>query len=134
MRYMMLIYGTETPNGLSKQDAEKSMAAHWAVIQDATRKGILVGAEPLAPTTSATTVRTRNGQLSILDGPFAETKEQLAGYYILECQNLDETIEWAARIPTCCRGETGCIEIRPMPGLPRPVPEEISASAAPMNG
>jgi hypothetical protein len=50
----------------------------------------------------------------VIDGPFAETKEQLAGYYILECENLDEAIEWAARIPTECNGNQGCVEIRPM--------------------
>jgi hypothetical protein len=50
----------------------------------------------------------------VTDGPFAETKEHLAGYYIIECENLDEAIEWAARIPTACQGREGCIEIRPM--------------------
>ncbi len=54
----------------------------------------------------------------VTDGPFAETKEQLAGYYILDCENLDDAIEWAAKIPTRCRGGDGCIEVRPLPGLP----------------
>ena len=81
--------------------------------------GILQGAEPLAPTTTATTVRMQDGSPFISDGPFAETKEQLAGYYILDCANLDEAIEWAARIPTGCKGAEGCIEIRPLPGLPK---------------
>ena len=54
----------------------------------------------------------------MLDGPFAETKEQLAGYYILDCENLDEAIAWAAKIPTACKGEEGCIEIRPIAGIP----------------
>jgi hypothetical protein len=54
----------------------------------------------------------------LADGPFAETKEQLAGYYILDCANLDEAIEWAARIPTGCKGAEGCIEIRALPGIP----------------
>jgi hypothetical protein len=60
----------------------------------------------------------QDGKAMVIDGPFAETKEQLAGYYILECANLDEAIDWAARIPTGCKGVDGCIEIRPMPGLP----------------
>ncbi|HUN67912.1 MAG TPA: YciI family protein, partial [Burkholderiales bacterium] len=72
-----------------------------------------------APTSTATTVRLRDGRPLITDGPFAETKEQLAGYYILDCKDLDEAIEWAARIPTGCKGREGCIEIRPMPGLSR---------------
>ena len=69
----------------------------------------------------ATTVRApREGQAVVLDGPFAETKEQLAGFYILECRDLDEAVEWAKRIPTSCKGEHGCIEIRPVADLPRP--------------
>ena len=87
-------------------------------MDEATQEGVLIGAEPLAPTTSATTVRMQDGRAFVTDGPFAETKEHLAGYYIIECENLDEAIEWAARIPTRCRGGEGCIEIRPMPGLP----------------
>jgi hypothetical protein len=54
----------------------------------------------------------------VLDGPFAETKEQLAGYYILDCENLDEAIAWAAKIPTACKGVAGCIEIRPIAPIP----------------
>jgi hypothetical protein len=118
MRYMMLIYSKEAPDGLSPEEAGQIKAAHWAVMQEATRKGVLLGAEPLAPTTSATTVRAHNGKTLVMDGPFAETKEQLAGYYILDCENLDEAVEWAGKIPTSCWGSEGCIEIRPMPGLP----------------
>ena len=117
MRYMMLIYTKET-NDATPEDMQRVMTAHGAVMADASSKGILLGAEPLARTSSATTVRMQNGKPLITDGPFAETKEQLAGYYILECANLDEAIGWAARIPTACKGAEGCIEIRPMPGLP----------------
>jgi hypothetical protein len=113
MRYMMLIYSKEQEGGVAAEEAAPVMAAHWAVIDEATSKGVLIGAEPLAPTSTATTVRVQNGQALITDGPFAETKEQLAGYYILDCENLDEAIEWAAKIPTTCRGDSGCIEIRP---------------------
>jgi hypothetical protein len=118
MRYMMLIYSKETPEGPSTEESAQIRAAHGRVMMEATKKGILLGAEPLAPTVTATTVRMQDGQAMVIDGPFAETKEQLAGYYILECANLDEAIEWAARIPTGCKGVDGCIEIRPMPGLP----------------
>lgn len=118
MRYIMLIYSSETRDGLSPDDAERLKAAHWRTMDEASRKGVLLGAEPLGPTASATTVRMQDGKALVTDGPFAETKEQLAGYYILECENLDEAIEWAAKIPTVCRGGEGCIEIRPMPGLP----------------
>ena len=118
MRYMMLIYTKERESGLTREEREKLMAGHGATMREAAEKGILQGAEPLAPTRTATTVRMQNGQAMITDGPFAETKEQLAGYYILDCANLDEAIEWAARIPTSCKGGEGCIEIRPLPGLP----------------
>lgn len=120
MRYMMLIYTKEVEGGPSPEEGARVMAAHRTVMDDAARKGILIGAEPLHPTSTATTVRMQDdGKPLITDGPFAETKEQLAGYYILNCENLDEAIEWAARIPTACKGGEGCIEIRPMPGLPR---------------
>jgi hypothetical protein len=115
---MMLIYSRETPDPMSPEDERNLKDAHWAVIDETSRRGILKGAEPLAPISSATTVRSNNGRVMITDGPFAETKEQLAGYYILECKDLDEALEWAAKIPTGCRGGEGCIEVRPMPGLP----------------
>jgi hypothetical protein len=83
-------------------------------MDEARRAGAFVAAEPLAPTPSATTVRMADGRSVIVDGPFAETKEQLAGYYILHCRDLDEAIGWAAKIPTACAGGVGCIEIRPM--------------------
>jgi hypothetical protein len=135
MRYMMLIYTKETENGPTGAEAEQIKAAHWAVMREATAKGVLMGAEPLAPTRTATTVRVENGKSLITDGPFAETKEQLAGYYILDCQNLDEAIEWAEKIPTACKGGEGCIEIRPLPGLPgRSDPEALAGHAVKLNG
>jgi hypothetical protein len=83
-----------------------------------------VAYEGLKPTATATTVRAQDGRALVLDGPFAETKEQLAGYYILECKDLDEAVEWAKRIPTSCKGESGCIEIRPVADLPKPPPQD----------
>jgi hypothetical protein len=118
MRYMFLIYGRETEIAEGSEEWERVKAAHWAVIDDARGRGVLEGAEPLQPTATATTVRIVGGRPSIHDGPFAETKEQLAGYYILDCKDLDEAIAWAARIPTSCRGGEGCVEIRPIAGLP----------------
>jgi hypothetical protein len=116
---MMLIYSREMEGEMPPEEGTRIRAGHYAVMQDAARKGILQGAEPLAPTTTATTVRIADGKPLITDGPFAETKEQLAGYYILDCENLDEAIEWAGRIPTGCKGAEGCIEIRPLPGIPK---------------
>lgn len=135
MRYMMLIYSKERPDGLDREAAAQIYSGHMAVMNEAGRKGVLVGAEPLAPTSTATTVRVDNGKPLITDGPFAETKEQLAGYYIIDCRDLDEAIEWAAKIPTGCKGSEGCIEIRPLPGIPvRPEPENAAASAKARNG
>jgi hypothetical protein len=74
------------------------------------------------PTYTATTVRSQAGKAVVLDGPFAETKEQLARYYILECPDLDEALKWAKRIPTSCQGRNGSVEIRP-------VAEEMSATS-----
>ncbi|HEY1243180.1 MAG TPA: YciI family protein [Bryobacteraceae bacterium] len=129
MRYMMLIYSKERPDG-TRESSERNYDAHLALMQEAARNGIFVGAEPLASTSSATTVRVDDGKALVTDGPFAETKEQLAGYYILDCRDLDEAIEWAARIPTACKGGEGCVEIRPMPGIPaRPEPEHAAGSA-----
>ncbi len=114
MRYMMLVYSTEGPDGLPPEEHERISAGHRKVMDEATQKGVLRGAEPLAPTSTATTVRVHNGKTLVTDGPFAETREHLAGYYIIDCENLDEAIEWAAKIPTACQGMDGCIEIRPM--------------------
>lgn len=119
MRYMLLIYSNEDDGaGISPEERQKARNAHWAVMDETRRRGILQGAEPLAPTSTATTIRHRDGRVLILDGPFAETKEQLGGYYILDCQDLDEAIAWAEKIPEACRGAHACVEIRPLPGLP----------------
>jgi hypothetical protein len=118
MRYMMLIYSQENPEGLTRDEARDLQGAHWAVMDEASRKGVFRGAEPLKPTSTATTMRLIEGKPLFTDGPFAETKEQLAGYYILDCENLDEAMEWAAKIPTSCKGGVGCIEIRPLQELP----------------
>jgi hypothetical protein len=133
MRYMMLIYSKEQA-GRSRDMSERNSSGHLAMMEEATRKGVFVAAEPLAPTSNATTVRVGQGKTLVTDGPFAETKEQLAGYYILDCENLDEAIEWAAKIPTACRGGEGCIEIRPMPGLPTRLEPAVVSSGVSRNG
>lgn len=116
MRYMLLIYTQAAP--ASQEEMERVKQAHWEVMDETIRKGIFQGAEPLAPTQTATTVRLTDGKVLTTDGPFAETKEQLAGYYILDCKDVDEAISYAARIPSACGGKAGCIEVRALPGLP----------------
>ncbi len=113
MRYMMLIYSQEN-DGASREEHGALAMRHRAVMEEAQRNGVLLAADPLEPTASATTVRRKDGETLITDGPFAESKEQLAGYYLLDCRNLDEAIEWAAKIPTACLGGSGCVEIRPL--------------------
>jgi hypothetical protein len=123
MRYMLLIYSKETDLAkMSPEEAEEIKAGHRAVMEETAKRGIFRGAEPLKSTATATTVRIQGGKPLITDGPFAETKEQLAGYYILDCKDLDEAISWAAKIPTACKGGEGCIEIRPISPIPQPTP------------
>ncbi len=133
MRYMLLIYSNEQAVEARSQEEQIRIAAgHRAVMEETGRRGILKGAEPLEPTNTATTVRMANGKVLITDGPFAETKEQLAGYYILDCRDLDEALEWAAKIPTACAGGTGCVEVRPiraMPGANGRRPSEASQNS-----
>jgi hypothetical protein len=113
MRYMMLIYTiTEV----------WSCRICWA--SETRKRGMLVAVNSLGRTDTATTVRVENGKVLTIDGPFAETKEQLAGYYVLDCTDLNEAIAWAARIPTSCGGTKGSIEIRQLGELPA-VPESI---------
>ncbi|HLH41964.1 MAG TPA: YciI family protein [Bryobacteraceae bacterium] len=118
MRYMMLIYSAESREALAPEESLKLRAAHRKAMREAASKGVLRAAEPLAPSSTATTVRVLDGNVLVTDGPFAETKEQLAGYYIIECDNLDHAIDWASRIPASCKGGEGCVEIRPLPGVP----------------
>jgi hypothetical protein len=112
MRYMMLIYSREEER--LPEELSAVAASHRAVLDETGRRGILRAADPLQPSSTATILRMQDGKPLIIDGPYAETKEQLAGYYILDCKNLDEALEWAARIPTACNGAPGCIEIRPL--------------------
>src|SRR5262249_15657205 len=119
MRYMLLIYTREDEMARrSQEEMQQVMNGHWAVMREARSKGVLEAAEPLARTNTATTVRLQNGTTVITDGPFAETKEQLGGYYILNCRDLDEAIRWAQKIPTACGGLQGSVEVRPLHGIP----------------
>jgi hypothetical protein len=131
MRYMLLIYSSERADAqTSPEERAAIMAGHQAVMEGTTKAGILRGAEPLHPTSTATTVRLQNGKPVTLDGPFAETKEQLGGYYILDCKDLDEAIFWAGQIPTACKGGTGCVEIRPLMDIPKMMEEFAKQTAA----
>jgi hypothetical protein len=112
---MLLVYTSEAEmEKATPALMERVAEGHRRVMEEARRARVFVAAEPLAPTGSATTVRVVNGQPVVIDGPFAETKEQLAGYYILECRDLDDVVDWAQKLPTECGGGVGSVEIRPM--------------------
>ena len=101
MRYVLLIYGSEA---LAREERATIMRVHPAFLQEVQQRGLLAGGAALQTTSSATTVRVRDGKTMITDGPFAETKEQLAGFYILDCKDLDEAIAMAARVPDAVAG------------------------------
>ncbi len=112
MRYMLLIYDSETQwNSLSEQ--ERGQLYHeYMTFTDAIKKsGHHLGGDPLQPIATATTVRVRNGKTATTDGPFAETREQLGGYYMIKAENLDEARGIAARVPSA---KYGSIEVRPI--------------------
>ena len=112
MRYLLLIYGDETTRPQPAPDEMEAWLKPWWDYQDwLTKKGWYIGGDALQPTASATTVRERNGKTLTTDGPFAETKEQLGGFYMVDCENLDQAIEAASKIPAA-RG--GVIEVRPL--------------------
>jgi len=104
---MLLIYSNENGDP-PEEDVIQRYGAFTKEVQD---NGKLVTADRLQPIAAATTIRIRNGETLVTDGPFAETKEQLGGYYVLECENIDEAIAYAAKIPTA---ENGSIEVRPV--------------------
>ena len=111
MRYLLLIYTQEPTEAPSAEAIAAEMEAYNAFTREVRDRGAMLGGEALHPTTSATTVRVRDGQTVATDGPFAETKEALGGYYLIEARDLDEAIELAAKIPGARHGS---IEIRPI--------------------
>ena len=112
MRYMLLICGDEQAMfAASPEEGEAMMAAYEAFGQEMGQRGVLQGGERLRPTTDATTVQVRDGKVLTADGPFAETKEQIGGFYTVTAKDLDEAIEIAAKIPGA---HHGTIEVRPI--------------------
>ena len=112
MEYLILIYADEARYESMEEGQMASLMADFAsYTQDLEAAGVLRGGAELAPVASATSVRVRNGKPVITDGPFAETKEQLGGYYLLACANLDEALAWAGRCPAA---SLGTIEVRPV--------------------
>jgi hypothetical protein len=112
MQYMLLIYGNEAGmQSATKAQSEQMMAAYGAYTQAIKTAGVMVAADRLKPTSAASTVRVTDGKTKVLDGPYAETKEQLAGYYLIDVPDLDAALSWAARCPGATHGS---IEVRPV--------------------
>ena len=116
MQYLLLIYENEQEFGALPEAEQGRVFGEYMDYSKSIRKsGHYVGGQALQPTTSATTVRVKNGKTLTTDGPFAETREQLGGYYLVEAKDLDEAIKLAARIPGA---KTGSVEVRPI--MPTP--------------
>ena len=116
MKYMLLIYMQE--NAMSQPEREQCYVDSTRLAQDLHAKGQFVSANPLQPVSTAASVRIRDGQRVVTDGPFAETREHLGGYFLVEAKDLDEAIRIAERIPGARKGT---VEVRPVmdiPGLP----------------
>ena len=112
MRYLLMICTDETADdALSAAEATARFAEYGAWMEEMGTRSLLQGGERLRPTTDATTVRVRDGETLTSDGPFAETKEQVGGYYVVDCKDLDEAIEVASKLPGACDGS---IEVRPI--------------------
>lgn len=110
MKFLALIYDDESVwKNLPAAERENVYAAYIRFAEEGREAGVVVGGEELDAADSATTVRVRDGQTEITDGPYAETREVLGGYFVLECDSFGEAVEWAARIPAA---EHGAVEVR----------------------
>ena len=119
MQYLLLIHDDEATRSSLSDGERNAMFAEYGAFSQALREaGAYIDGNQLQPTATATTVRVRGGQQVVTDGPFAETKEALGGYYVIEAESIDEAIEWAAKVPSA---RFGTIELRPL------VPARVSA-------
>jgi len=112
MQYLLLIYGNESAMlAASKETAGQMLAAYAAYTEAIKKAGVYVGSNRLRPTSDATSVRISNDKTKVLNGPYAETKEQLGGYYMIDVPDLDAALSWASRCPGASHGT---IEVRPV--------------------
>jgi hypothetical protein len=112
MKYLCLIYGDESAaKKMTREQGEAVMADYFAFTEGIKKSGHYIGGNALKPTQTASTVRVRHGKISTTDGPFAETKEQLGGYYLIEAKDLNDAIQVASRIPAA---KDGSVEVRPI--------------------
>lgn len=112
MKYLCLIYDEEKKiAAMSKTESDAFMGEYFAFSEGIQKSGHMLGGNALQPVQTATTVRVRNGKTSTTDGPFAETKEQMGGYYLIEARDLNDAVQVAGRIPSA---KTGSVEVRPI--------------------
>jgi hypothetical protein len=112
MKYMLLIYADESAfQTLPKPETERALAAYQAYTEAMTQAGVRVASDRLQPVASSTTVRVANGKTNVLNGPYAETREQLGGFYMIDVPDLDAALSWAARCPGASHGT---VEVRPI--------------------
>jgi hypothetical protein len=112
MKYMLLIYADERAfQALPKPEAERGLAAYQAYTEAMKQAGVTIASDRLQPVASATTVRIANGKTNVLNGPYAETREQLGGFYMIDVPDLDDALSWAARCPGASHG---VVEVRPI--------------------
>ena len=112
MKFLLTIYADESRFAtMTPEESGQLMESYGVFGREAQEAGVLLGGEGLQPTATATTVRVRDGETLLTDGPFAETREQLGGYYLLDCADLDDANRWAAKIPDAANG---AIEVRPV--------------------
>jgi hypothetical protein len=119
MQYMFLLYSDSLNQSLAPEEMARRMERHLSIMSDANARGVLRGCSPLQPVSTAVTVRPANGKLRVSDGPFAETKEALGGFYLIDCNNPDEAKYWAGRL-----AGTGCataVEFRALLDMPEPM-------------
>ena len=112
MQYMALIYANETEwSDLSSAERESMYDRYRSLAREAEETGVMAGGNELGPTRDATTVRVRGDETLVTDGPYAEVKEALGGFFLFECETMEEALDWAARIPAV---EHGAVEVRPV--------------------
>jgi hypothetical protein len=112
MKYALLLYTDHDEWERTPAETQQQILQEYVALDEAMKaKGVLAGGEGLETVSTATTVRVRDGKRTIIDGPFAETKEALGGFYVVDCESLDEAIEWAAQLPDA---REGSVEIRPV--------------------
>jgi hypothetical protein len=113
MRYMLLLWGTEAAMADATPDQMAAQMKRWEDYTNELRgAGAMVSGDGLQPSSTATTLRVQNGERVLSDGPFAETKEQIGGYYVIDCENLDQALAWAEKVPSAVDGRP--VEVRPV--------------------